>query len=776
MAYDDVQSAADGVEIDTVSIGAGIWHTVPNGVRWLRVVSGSGNLIVRLTGSKGEARTLTDLEVGDVEPLQVTQISGDSHSMKVRLYLSLPPSRERAVTQSLSRAVQQRQKLVFALLGDSIVYGGGPSLDYAMGWRLPFQRVLSENGVRFRNVGRGFGALNGLGATNGRNPNVSDIHDAPAFTPRDVRHNAYPGYRLTQSVAVTNVNTSTGFITAPGNGLVDGEVFAPASTGTIPTFSVVQPLYWVTNVGGAGAGTFQVSQYDGGSTALTILDAGSGSISLSLGLVEMLPAIAQTWDAAPTDIIASGGTNDIIQNINTGVSIADTLALLQEAEIAFEARIDAAAIAAGNPNARKYRPAILGFYPNAAEYEDCNTVAAQFNEWLRDVRLPQLGRLWAYVDVASPLTAAVNIDGVHPTADGYEMMGDRLGRAVVQAVGPGHASDRVPRDFVRRPAQACVELRATTDRITIPTQASLAPGANSFYCAVWYMPFSLPSELNVMLQQEHPYQEGCVIGHNLGRLAVYWKSTGTCIQPAAYTAVMQQYRWHRVFVFFDAVRQEAVLCCNGRYLQRVYTSAAAITSQDGWAVGGISPLTSALGLYQGFLVGHGASLSIEDAEEAAVADYYDGKEPAGMTAKYALSEGTGTVIAGTVIGSTAGTLSGGSWVQSGRYLLPCNHKYVPPRFDSRIANVTTTYTATYGERVPCDPTAGGFTVALPTAVGHDGEQIAFNNMSSSTNTVTLDGNLSETIDGSATIPGLSTARGSRTIEARGGNWITVAAT
>ena len=194
-----------------------------------------------------------------------------------------PQSRGQSSNQVLSEAIRTPSRLVFAAIGDSIVYGGGPPTTYPMGWRYPFQRVLSEAGIQYRFVGRGFGAPNGAGATNGRNPNVADFHGTPIFHPRDRRYNAFPGYRLTQSVPITNVDTGTGFITAPNHGLVNGETWVPASTGDPIVFSVTQPVYWVTNVSGAGAGTFQVSQYDGGSTALTILNAGSGSRSMSSG-------------------------------------------------------------------------------------------------------------------------------------------------------------------------------------------------------------------------------------------------------------------------------------------------------------------------------------------------------------------------------------------------------------------------------------------------------------------------------------------------------------
>jgi hypothetical protein len=164
-------------------------------------------------------------------------------------------------------------------------------------------------------------------------------------------------------------------------------------------------------------------------------------------------------------------------------------------------------------------------------------------------------------------------------------------------------------------------------------------------------------------------------------------------------------------------------------------------------------------------MGHGASLSIEDALEMAEADYYQGERPAGTTAIYPINEGTGTSIAGTVIGSTAGTLSSGTWVASGRYKKPCDYGYVKQRFDSRTANVTTTYTATYWEAVSCDPTAGGFTVTLPSATAHDDDRVRIYNASTSTNTITISG----AIDAAS----ITTSRGSLEFEARNGNWYPV---
>ncbi len=82
-----------------------------------------------------------------------------------------------------------------------------------------------------------------------------------------------------------------------------------------------------------------------------------------------------------------------------------------------------------------------------------------------------------------------------------------------------------------------------------------------------------------------------------------------------------------------------------------------------------------------------------------------------------------------------------------------------------IARYTTTstqtsgYTTAFGEKVNCDPSGGGFTVTLPPISGGDGRQILIKNVTTSTNTITIDGDGSETIDGSTTKT-ITTSRGS----------------
>ncbi|WP_437279360.1 hypothetical protein WME90_02030 [Sorangium sp. So ce375] len=669
------------------------------------------------------------------------------------------------MVSKLSDLTRAPTKRVIAIVGDSNFVGYGASLDMATGWRATFQRVLREEGVDFRMVGRGYGALNGTGTTWGRFPVVDDFHDAPANVIGDWRNNGFSGRRLSLSNVATSVDANADTITAPGHTLTNGMPFTLTSPdGQAPTLSVAQPIYWACGVSG---NTFQAAQYEGSSTPLDITDAGSGTIKVNEGLIEMWPNIVASWDTTPTDIIVGGGTNDIINLIGQGYSVADTLAILQQRERAYERLISGSLLAAN-----KFRWQILDFAPGMSNYASCSAVAQAFNAWMRS-RIRTLTR-WTFVEFPGLEPADYQGDYVHPLRHGYQIMGQEGARAFVEAVGPGLAGERFPQPFVRRPAQACVELRATTDRITIPAQASINPGSDSFFFAIWFMPFALGSSTNVLIQQENPYTNGGMLAVSNNQFALYWKNSPSVLPVSNYTALAKLYRWHRLFVFCDFKKQEAALTLNGRLVQRVLVSAGAITSSTGWTVGGVGLTNTAPGLYQQLLFGHGANLDIEDALRMAQRDYLLGEDPDGTTNRFPISEGTGTSIAGTLPGSTAGTLSvtTGSWVASGRYEKPCDQSYRVPDFDQRIATVTATYTATYGELVKCDPTSAGFTVNLPTAAGHEGERILVSNVTSSTNAITVDGAGSETIDG-ATTATINTAYGDLRIISDGANWVVV---
>jgi len=81
-----------------------------------------------------------------------------------------------------------------------------------------------------------------------------------------------------------------------------------------------------------------------------------------------------------------------------------------------------------------------------------------------------------------------------------------------------------------------------------------------------------------------------------------------------------------------------------------------------------------------------------------------------------------------------------------------------------------TFTAAFGTLYRCNPSGGGFTVNLPTAVGKAGQGITVKNTTSSTNAITLDATGAELIDGLGTYA-LNTAYGKVTVISDGANWM-----
>jgi len=90
-----------------------------------------------------------------------------------------------------------------------------------------------------------------------------------------------------------------------------------------------------------------------------------------------------------------------------------------------------------------------------------------------------------------------------------------------------------------------------------------------------------------------------------------------------------------------------------------------------------------------------------------------------------------------------------------------------------ITTKTTTYTATLiDDIILCDATSSGFTVTLPAASGLTGKQLIVKKTDSSVNTVIVDGDSSETIDGDTTKT-LFSQYDYITIVSDGSNWVVV---
>ena len=87
-----------------------------------------------------------------------------------------------------------------------------------------------------------------------------------------------------------------------------------------------------------------------------------------------------------------------------------------------------------------------------------------------------------------------------------------------------------------------------------------------------------------------------------------------------------------------------------------------------------------------------------------------------------------------------------------------------------VVTKTSAYTATVDDNtVLCNGTSAGFTITLPASSGNSGLKYNIKKIDSSVNTITIDGNASETIDGNLTVS-LSSQYDSYTIQCDGTNW------
>ncbi len=654
-----------------------------------------------------------------------------------------------------------------ALIGTSHVAGAGASSAYATGFREHLQRELRAAGYNFRMLGRGFGAPDGTGTTWGKFYQVSDYHDTPIAPIGDPRHNGYSGRLSTKTSTVTLVSGNN--ITAPGHTLSVGTAFTPTSTGAVPGGLTANRIYYAASVSGD---VITAALYEGSTSAITLSSTGSGTITLNEGIIEMMPGIGAGWDAAPDALIVDCMTNDIVALIAGGATEAEALAAIQAREALLWPAIDAVA-----PNALKIRMSVLDFRQGAANQATCSAVALAFNSWLAQT-VRGRGRNWAFRDVTSKLGAGdYQSDGVHLNEAGNRIVGTDLASAIIaseQSVSAASISivERVPRAFTRRAKSACIDLRATTHRATFAAQTGLNSGANSRFTIINFMPMgALAGGTNVIWSHGNPYTEGGMLVQTGAQLRLY--STSTIPVPTtSYTALLQPFRWHQVMTFESVPKQEAAIFLNGQLVQRVVGSAIGTTTDtDGWTVGAYAGLNSMLGLYSDFIVGHGAGLDIEDALQIAQALYFDGKDPLGMTARFRLDENTGTALAG-LPGATAGTLSGGSWIAAGLYERPWDIGYQKPTWDRRSTPYTGAATLSYGEHAVGDPTAAGFTFTLPTAVGAGESRIRISNGSASTNTITVDGATTETLDGVETVD-MTTAWADIELQSNDVNWIVV---
>ena len=130
----------------------------------------------------------------------------------------------------------------------------------------------------------------------------------------------------------------------------------------------------------------------------------------------------------------------------------------------------------------------------------------------------------------------------------------------------------------------------------------------------------------------------------------------------------------------------------------------------------------------------------------------------------------GNIIFGTGVSGTGTTIAGFIGIATNA---PVSTFEVAGGFGTAVVSKTGNYTATASDyTILCDATTASFTVTLPASSGATRRMYVIKKIDSSANTVTIDGNASETIDG-ATTKVLTTQYASYTIQCNGSNWFII---
>jgi hypothetical protein len=94
-------------------------------------------------------------------------------------------------------------------------------------------------------------------------------------------------------------------------------------------------------------------------------------------------------------------------------------------------------------------------------------------------------------------------------------------------------------------------------------------------------------------------------------------------------------------------------------------------------------------------------------------------------------------------------------------------------FNTALSSKTTTYTAAAGDHtILCDATSASFDIDLPAAASHTGRILVIKKINAA-NTVSIDPNASELIDGSSTSVDLTTQWSGRVLQSNGTSWFVI---
>lgn len=179
-----------------------------------------------------------------------------------------------------------------------------------------------------------------------------------------------------------------------------------------------------------------------------------------------------------------------------------------------------------------------------------------------------------------------------------------------------------------------------------------------------------------------------------------------------------------------------------------------------WALGGISQILTDLLTVDG--AGSGLDADLLDGLEGAAYLLVDGTRP--LTGPWNAGRFQATNLGTVMVQITAPTSPA-----TGQLWLDTDATGTTTETIS-VRTVTADHTATDSDNlILCDAATGSITITLPTALGRIGKVFRIKKIDSSGNSVTADGNGSETIDGSTTAS-LTVQYEAITIASDGSNW------
>lgn len=296
-------------------------------------------------------------------------------------------------------------------------------------------------------------------------------------------------------------------------------------------------------------------------------------------------------------------------------------------------------------------------------YGTLASTAATYNALVSGL-VAAMGPNFVYVNAGGALTLGdLSSDGVHPTAQGYAKLGELLAEAVDKVIP--RAGRTYPRAFRKRAASPSVSLAAT--QYVSVTDAALTPDdALNWYAALTVYPTTL-SGLTSLLSYGTAYSNGYLLATN-GSLITMYVGTGAPKLNGVECKLAVNNRY-RVLVHADYAQRLLSLWVNGVLRYTVACASWASTASHITRVGynGGNGINCVTGLYERFEFGKGASVpGLDDLRDHAEADYFEGVSIPGITAGYALNEGSGVSFAGySQLATAAGSTGGVSWSAAG---------------------------------------------------------------------------------------------------------------